>query len=180
MFGSLSIIIWLPIFFGALVLLIGQNGRDALARRVSLLGAVLGAAVVVPVWLDFDRQATSFQFVEKVNWIDAFNIYYHLGIDGLSLLLIALNCVTTIFVIVAGWQVITQRVSQYNAAFLILSGMMNGVFCSLDAMLFYVFFEATLIPMFIIVGVWGGPNRVYAAIKFFLYTLAGSLLTLVD
>ncbi len=97
MFGSLSIIIWLPIFFGALVLLIGQNGRDALARRVSILGAVLGAAVVVPVWLDFDRQATSFQFVEKVNWIDAFNIYYHLGIDGLSLLLIALNCVTTIF-----------------------------------------------------------------------------------
>ena len=179
MFGSLSIIIWLPIFFGALVLLIGQNGRDALARRVSLLGAVLGAAVVVPVWLDFDRQVTSFQFVEKVNWIDAFNIYYHLGIDGLSLLLIALNCVTTIFVIVAGWQVITERVSQYNAAFLILSGMMNGVFCSLDAMLFYVFFEATLIPMFIIVGVWGGPNRVYAAIKFFLYTLAGSLLTLV-
>ncbi|MEK9916116.1 MAG: NADH-quinone oxidoreductase subunit M [Betaproteobacteria bacterium] len=179
MFGSLSIIIWLPIFFGALVLLIGQNGRDALARRVSVLGAVLGAAVVVPVWLDFDRQVTSFQFVEKVNWIDAFNIYYHLGIDGLSLLLIALNCVTTIFVIVAGWQVITQRVSQYNAAFLILSGMMNGVFCSLDAMLFYVFFEATLIPMFIIVGVWGGPNRVYAAIKFFLYTLAGSLLTLV-
>ncbi len=179
MFGSLSIIIWLPIFFGALVLLIGQNGRDALARRVSVLGAVLGAAVVVPVWLDFDRQATSFQFVEKVNWIDAFNIYYHLGIDGLSLLLIALNCVTTIFVIVAGWQVITERVSQYNAAFLILSGMMNGVFCSLDAMLFYVFFEATLIPMFIIVGVWGGPNRVYAAIKFFLYTLAGSLLTLV-
>ncbi len=179
MFGSLSIIIWLPIFFGALVLLIGQNGRDALARRVSVLGAVLGAAVVVPVWLDFDRQATSFQFIEKVNWIDAFNIYYHLGIDGLSLLLIALNCVTTIFVIVAGWQVITERVSQYNAAFLILSGMMNGVFCSLDAMLFYVFFEATLIPMFIIVGVWGGPNRVYAAIKFFLYTLAGSLLTLV-
>ena len=179
MFGSLSVIIWLPIVFGALVLLIGQNGRDALARRVSFLGAVLGAAVVVPVWLDFDRQATSFQFVEKVNWIDAFNIYYHLGIDGLSLLLIALNCVTTIFVIVAGWQVITERVSQYNAAFLILSGMMNGVFCSLDAMLFYVFFEATLIPMFIIVGVWGGPNRVYAAIKFFLYTLAGSLLTLV-
>ena len=179
MFGSLSIIIWLPIFFGALVLLIGQNGRDALVRRVSFLGAVLGAAVVVPVWIDFDRQATSFQFIEKVNWIDAFNIYYHLGIDGLSLLLIALNCVTTIFVIVAGWQVITQRVSQYNAAFLILSGMMNGVFCSLDAMLFYVFFEATLIPMFIIVGVWGGPNRVYAAIKFFLYTLAGSLLTLV-
>jgi len=179
MFGSLSIIIWLPIFFGALVLLIGQNGRDALARRVSFLGAVLGAAVVVPVWLDFDRQVTSFQFVEKVNWIDAFNIYYHLGIDGLSLLLIALNCVTTIFVIVAGWQVITERVSQYNAAFLILSGMMNGVFCSLDAMLFYVFFEATLIPMFIIVGVWGGPNRVYAAIKFFLYTRAGSLLTLV-
>lgn len=179
MFGSLSIIIWLPIFFGALVLLIGQNGRDALARRVSFLGAVLGAAVVVPVWLDFDRQVTSFQFVEKVNWIDAFNIYYHLGIDGLSLLLIALNCVTTIFVIVAGWQVITERVSQYNAAFLILSGMMNGVFCSLDAMLFYVFFEATLIPMFIIVGVWGGPNRVYAAIKFFLYTLSGSLFTLV-
>ena len=112
------------------------------------------------------------QFVEIVPWIETLNINYHLGIDGISLLLILLNCFTTVLVVIAGWQVIQVRVSQYMAAFLLLSGMMNGVFCALDGALFYVFFEATLIPMFIIIGIWGGSNRVYAAIKFFLYTLA--------
>ena len=177
--GSLSLIIWLPIVFGILVLAVGGEGREVITKWLSLLGSILGALVVIPLWLQFDRSETAFQFVEFLPWIDTFNINYHLGIDGISLILILLNVVTTIFVVVAGWEVITKRVSHYYAAFLILSGMINGVFCSLDAMLFYVFFEATLIPMFLIIGVWGGPNRVYAAVKFFLYTLAGSLLTLV-
>jgi NADH-quinone oxidoreductase subunit M len=120
-----------------------------------------------------------FQFQELNVWIPRFKINYHLGIDGISLLLILLNCFTTVLVVLAGWKVIKSRVAQYMGAFLILSGVMNGVFCALDAALFYFFFEATLIPMFIIIGVWGGPNRVYAAVKFFLYTLMGSLLTLV-
>ena len=119
------------------------------------------------------------QFVELRAWIEAFNINYHLGVDGISLLFILLNSFTTVLVVIAGWKVIENRVAQYMAAFLIMSGLMNGVFSSLDALLFYVFFEATLIPMFIIIGVWGGPNRVYAAVKFFLYTLLGSLLMLV-
>ena len=177
--GSLSLIVWLPILFGIVVLTIGQDGRERLVRWVSLVGSILGALVLVPVWTQFDQTKTGFQFVESIPWIDTFNINYHLGIDGLSLILILLNVVTTILVVIAGWEVITKRVSQYYASFLILSGIINGVFCSLDAMLFYVFFEATLIPMFLIIGIWGGPNRVYAAIKFFLYTLAGSLLTLV-
>jgi NADH-quinone oxidoreductase subunit M len=119
------------------------------------------------------------QFVELIPWIESYNVNYHLGIDGISLLMILLNCFTTVLVVLAGWQVVGNRVAQYMAAFLILSGIMNGVFCAQDAALFYVFFEATLIPMFIVIGVWGGPNRVYAALKFFLYTLVGSLLTLV-
>ena len=119
------------------------------------------------------------QFVEKTSWIEAFNVNYHLGVDGISLWFVLLTAFITIIVVLAGWEVITSRVAQYMAAFLILSGLMVGVFAALDGMLFYVFFEATLIPMYIIVGVWGGPNRVYAAFKFFLYTLMGSLLTLV-
>ena len=177
--GSLSLIVWLPIFFGVAVLLVGRDGRERIARWMSLVGSILSALVVIPVWMRFDATQSEFQFVEFTPWIETFNINYHLGIDGISLVLILLNVLTTIFVVVAGWEVITKKVSHYFASFLILSGMINGVFCSLDAMLFYVFFEATLIPMFLIIGVWGGPNRVYAAIKFFLYTLAGSLLTLV-
>ena len=129
--------------------------------------------MTLPLYTGFDPLASGFQFIELTPWIESFNVNYHLGIDGISLLLILLNSFTTVLVVIAGWEVIQERVAQYMAAFLFLSGFMNGVFCALDALLFYVFFEATLIPMFIIIGVWGGPNRVYAAVKFFLYTLLG-------
>ena len=162
----LSLAIWAPIIAGVAVLLTGGD-RNAQAARV------------IALYTGFNLQQGGFQFVEMRNWIDTLNANYHLGIDGISLLLILLNSLTTVLVVVAGWQIIESRVSQYMAAFLFLSGLMNGVFSSLDALLFYVFFEATLIPMFIIIGVWGGPNRVYAAVKFFLYTLMGSLLSLV-
>ena len=176
----LSLVIWVPIVAGLAVLAIGDR-NVRIARTVALIGALAGLAVALPLWPQFDRVASGFQFIEFAPWIagEIFTVNYHLGIDGMSLLLILLNCITTVLVIVAGWEVIQQRVAQYLAAFLILSGLMNGVFCALDALLFYVFFEATLIPMFIIIGMWGGPNRVYAAVKFFLYTLMGSLLSLV-
>ncbi len=181
MFGlaPLSTVVWLPIFAGIIVLLTGSDRNAAVARWVALIGALAGFVVALPLWTGFDRTVPGMQFEEFRPWIETFNINYHFGIDGISLLLILLNCFTTVLVVIAGWTVIRERVSQYMAAFLILSGMMNGVFSSLDAALFYVFFEATLIPMFIIIGVWGGPNRVYAALKFFLYTFLGSLLTLV-
>jgi NADH-quinone oxidoreductase subunit M len=174
----LSLVIWTPIVAGLAVLVIGDSNQRA-ARIVALLGSIAGLLVALPLWCQFDVKTPDFQFMESTPWIAAFNVNYHLGIDGMSLLLILLNCVTTVLVVIAGWEVIKERVSQYMAALLILSGLMNGVFCALDALLFYVFFEATLIPMFIIIGVWGGPNRVYAAVKFFLYTLMGSLLSLV-
>ena len=174
----LSLVIWVPIAAGVIVLALGER-NVRLARWVALAGSIAGLVVALPLWTRFDRVASGFQFVEFAPWIGAFNVNYHLGIDGMSLLLILLNCLTTVLVVVAGWDVIRERVAQYMAAFLILSGLMNGVFCALDALLFYVFFEATLIPMFIVIGVWGGPNRIYAAVKFFLYTLMGSLLLLV-
>ena len=174
----LSVVIWLPIAAGLVVLAAGDR-HAGVARVIALVGAIAGLLVALPLWTHFDRIASGFQFIEFAPWIVTFNVNYHLGIDGISLLLILLNCITTVLVVVAGWEVIQQRVAQYMAAFLILSGLMNGVFCALDALLFYVFFEATLIPMFIVIGVWGGPNRVYAAVKFFLYTLMGSLLSLV-
>ena len=175
----LSTVIWLPIFAGIAVLLTGSDRNAGLARLLALVGAIAGFVVALPLWSGFDRARSGFQFVERSLWIESFNVYYHLGIDGISLLLILLNCLTTVLVVIAGWKVIDTRVAQYMAAFLILSGLMNGVFCALDGLLFYVFFEATLIPMFIVIGVWGGPNRVYAAVKFILYTLFGSLLALV-
>ena len=175
----LSLAIWAPIIAGVAVLLTGGDRNASASRLIALIGALIGFAVTIPLYTGFNAQAGGFQFVEMRPWIDAFNVNYHLGIDGISLLLILLNSLTTVIVVIAGWEVIQSRVSQYMAAFLVLSGLMNGVFASLDGLLFYVFFEATLIPMFIIVGVWGGPNRVYAAVKFFLYTLLGSLLTLV-
>jgi NADH-quinone oxidoreductase subunit M len=175
----LSLAIWAPIIAGVAVLLTGGDRNAQAARVIALIGALIGFAVTVPLYTGFSAHQGGFQFVEMRPWIDAFNTNYHIGIDGISLLLVLLNSLTTVLVVVAGWEVIQSRVSQYMAAFLFLSGLMNGVFCSLDALLFYVFFEATLIPMFIIIGVWGGNNRVYAAIKFFLYTLLGSLLSLV-
>ncbi len=175
----LSLAIWAPIIAGVAVLLTGGDRNAQAARVIALIGALIGFAVTIPLYTGFNLQQGGFQFVEMRTWIDAFNANYHLGIDGISLLLILLNSLTTVLVVAAGWDVIQSRVSQYMAAFLFLSGLMNGVFSSLDALLFYVFFEATLIPMFIIIGVWGGPNRVYAAVKFFLYTLLGSLLSLV-
>jgi NADH-quinone oxidoreductase subunit M len=174
----LSLVIWVPIAAGLVVLATGSDERAGLARVLALVGSLLGLAVAVPLWFDFDVQARGFQFVELAPWIETFNANYHLGIDGISLLLILLNSFTTVLVVIAGWKVIEQRVAQYMASFLLLSGFMNGVFSALDALLFFVFFEATLIPMFIVIGVWGGPNRVYAALKFFLYTLVGSLLAL--
>jgi len=178
-FNLLNLAIWIPIFAGAAVLATGSDRNAGTARVIALVGAVLGFVVTLPLYAQFDPQASGFQFTTLRPWIETFNVNYHLGIDGVSLLLILLNSFTTVLVVIAGWEVIRERVAQYLAAFLILSGFMNGVFCALDALLFYVFFEATLIPMFVIIGVWGGPNRVYAAFKFFLYTLAGSLLSLV-
>jgi NADH-quinone oxidoreductase subunit M len=178
-FNLLNLAIWIPILAGAAVLATGSDRNAGAARLIALIGAVLGFVVTVPLYTGFDALASGFQFTYTRPWIETFNVNYHLGIDGVSLLLILLNSFTTVLVVIAGWEVIRERVAQYLAAFLFLSGFMNGVFSALDALLFYVFFEATLIPMFIIIGVWGGPNRVYAAFKFFLYTLAGSLLSLV-
>jgi len=175
----LSLAIWDPIVTGVLVLALGGDRRAPLQRRVALAGAVLGFLVTVPLYTAFRIGTHEMQFVELAPWIESFNINYHLGVDGISVLFILLNSFITVTVVIAGWSVIESRVGQYLAAFLILSGLLNGVFAALDAVLFYVFFEATLIPMFIIIGVWGGPNRVYAAVKFFLYTLFGSLLMLV-
>ncbi|MBA2351552.1 MAG: NADH-quinone oxidoreductase subunit M [Burkholderiales bacterium] len=175
----LSLAIWLPIAFGLGVLAVGSDARAGLVRVLALVGALAGFLVTLPLWPAFDPLAHGMQFVELQAWIERYNVNYHVGIDGISLLLILLNSFTTILVVIAAWRVIEQKVPQYMAAFLIMSGLMNGVFSALDAMLFYFFFEATLIPMFIIIGVWGGANRIYAAMKFFLYTLLGSLLTLV-
>jgi NADH-quinone oxidoreductase subunit M len=181
MFGLplLSTVIWLPILAGILVLCTGGERNAGIARWLALAGAIAGFLVALPLYSQFDVARAGMQFVERTPWIATFNIDYAVGIDGISLLLILLNCFTTVLVVLAGWTVIEKRVADYMAAFLILSGLMNGVFCAMDAALFYVFFEATLIPMFIIIGVWGGPKRIYAATKFFLYTLLGSLLTLV-
>lgn len=178
-FPWLTLAIFVPIVFGLLVLAVGRDDRPGLTRGLSLVGAIAGFLVTIPLYTGFDSSTAAMQFVEKTSWIEAFNVNYHLGIDGISMWFVLLTAFITIIVVLAGWEVITSRVAQYMAAFLILSGLMVGVFCALDGMLFYVFFEATLIPMYIIIGVWGGANRVYAAFKFFLYTLMGSLLTLV-
>lgn len=175
----LSLAIWVPIIAGVLVLATGSDRNAPLARWIALIGAILGFWVTLPLYTRFDPFTASMQFTEMARWIPAFNINYHLGVDGISMPFILLNSFTTILVVIAGWRVIQYKVSQYLAAFLIMSGLINGVFAALDAVLFYVFFEAMLIPMFLVIGVWGGPNRVYAAVKFFLYTLLGSLLMLV-
>ncbi len=175
----LSAAIWVPIVFGVALLMLGNDRNPGLVRGMALAGAIAGLLVTVPLFTEFERASAAMQFVERTNWIDALSAHYHLGVDGLSVWFVLLTAIITVFVVVAGWEVIEDKVAQYMAAFLILSGLMVGVFSALDGLLFYVFFEATLIPMYIIIGVWGGPNRVYAAFKFFLYTLLGSLLTLV-
>jgi NADH-quinone oxidoreductase subunit M len=171
--------IWLPVAFGALLLAVGRDENARVVRALALVGAVASFVVTLPLIAGFDNASAGMQFVEKMPWIERFNVHYHLGVDGLSLWFVPLTAFITIIVVIAGWEVIQERVAQYMGAFLILSGLMIGVFSALDGLLFYVFFEATLIPMYIIIGVWGGPNRVYAAFKFFLYTLLGSLLMLI-
>jgi len=173
----LSYAIWVPIL-GAFVVFAAGNAQN-LARWAALVVAIAGFAVTVPIYIGFDVTQAGMQFVEQGAWIPRFNIEYFLGVDGISVLFILLNSFITVIVVIAGWSVIQEKVAQYMGAFLIMSGLMNGIFCALDAMLFYVFFEASLIPMYIIIGAWGGPNRVYAAFKFFLYTLLGSLLMLI-
>ncbi len=171
----LSSIVWTPIVGGLLVLAAG----DRFARQLSLVVALVTFALSIPLYTHFDPSTAAMQFQEKWPWITTFNIYYHLGVDGISMPLILLTTFTTIFVVIAGWEVITYKRPQYFAAFLIMEGVMVGVFSALDAMQFYVFWEAMLIPMFLIIGIWGGPRRVYATIKFFLYTFFGSVFMLV-
>ena len=175
----LTLSIWIPILAGFLVLATGGDRNAPLQRMLALGGALLGFLVTLPLYTGFNLAEPGMQFVEKVEWIRRFNVFYHLGVDGISVLFVLLNSFITVLVVIAGWSVIQSRVAQYMAAFLVMSGLLNGVFSALDGLLFYVFFEATLIPMFVIIGIWGGPNRVYAALKFFLYTLFGSLLMLV-
>jgi NADH-quinone oxidoreductase subunit M len=178
-FPILSMAIWLPILLGAALIFAGQSVSRAVLRQAALGASVLCFLVTIPLITGFDVKSSGMQFVEKVLWIERFGIHYALGIDGLSMWFIPLTALITIFVVIAGWEVIEDRLGAYMGAFLLLSGLMIGVFSALDGVLFYVFFEATLIPMYLIIGIWGGPNRVYAAFKFFLYTLLGSLLTLV-
>ena len=177
--GLLSLAIWTPIFFGVVLLALGRDEQAPMVRWIALVGAIAGLIVTVPLYSGFKLGTAAMQFVENGAWIDRFNVNYHLGVDGISLWLVLLTAFINVVVIVASWESITSRVNQYMGAFLILSGLMIGVFSAQDAMLFYVFFEATLIPMYLIIGIWGGPNKIYAAFKFFLYTLLGSLLMLV-
>ena len=175
----LSLAIWIPIVFGIILLAVGRDDQPGTARWIALVGALVSFLVTIPVITGFDNSTAAMQFVEKISWIPRFNINYHLGVDGISMWFVPLTAFITVLVVGAGWEVITDRAHQYMGAFLIMSGLTVGVFSAVDGLLFYVFFEATLIPMYILIGIWGGPRRVYAAIKFFLYTLAGSLLMLV-
>src|SRR4029079_4199665 len=175
----LSIAIWLPIVSGALLLAFGRDDRADAVRWAALIAAIASFLVTIPLVTGFNLGTAAMQFAEKHGWIARFNVWYTLGVDGLSVWFVLLTAFITVIVVVSAWKVIEERVHQYMGAFLILSGLLVGVFCAMDGLLFYVFFEATLIPMYLIIGVWGGPRRVYAAFKFFLYTLAGSLLMLV-
>lgn len=175
----LSLVIWLPIIGGLMVLALGATGNRCLVRWSSLAWAVVAFLVSIPLYTGFDLSTHEMQFVEQVSWIPAFNVFYHLGVDGISMPLILLTTFTTILVVIAAWEVIEVKTAQYMACFLIMEGMMNGVFAALDAVLFYVFWEGMLIPMFLVIGIWGGARRVYATIKFFLYTFFGSVFLLI-
>ena len=172
----LSLVVWLPILGGIAVLLNGDNSRT---RPLSLTVALVTLYLSTWLYMGFDMSTFDMQFVEYLPWISAYGIHYHLGIDGFSMPLIILTAFSTVIVVIAGWEVIQDRPSQYMAAFLIMTGLMIAVFAALDAILFYVFFEAMLIPLFLVIGIWGGPNRVYATIKFFLYTFFGSVFLLI-
>jgi NADH-quinone oxidoreductase subunit M len=177
--GLISLAIWLPIVAGVVLLALGRDENAKAVRWMALVAAIASFLVTIPLITGFDNTTAAMQFQENIAWIDRFRVRYHLGLDGISVWFVLLTAFITIIVVIAAWEVIDERVNQYMGAFLILSGIMIGVFSALDGLLFYVFFEATLIPMYIIIGVWGGPRRVYAAFKFFLYTLAGSLLMLI-
>ncbi len=177
--GLLSLAIWTPIFFGAVLLALGRDEQARAVRWIALVGSIISFLVTLPLYSRFDNSTAAFQFVEKAPWIERFNVHYQLGVDGISFWFVLLTAFITVIVVISAWEAITERVNQYMGAFLILSGLMIGVFAATDAMLFYVFFEATLIPMYLIIGIWGGPRKIYAAFKFFLYTLLGSLLMLV-
>ncbi|MCB2006966.1 MAG: NADH-quinone oxidoreductase subunit M [Burkholderiaceae bacterium] len=177
--GLLSLAIWTPVFFGVVLLALGRDEHAQAVRWIALIGAFISLMVTVPLYTGFELGTAAMQFVEQSPWIERFSVDYHLGVDGISVWFVLLTAFINLIVVIAGWEVITKRVNQYMGAFMILSGLMIGVFSALDGLLFYVFFEATLIPMYLIIGIWGGPNKIYAAFKFFLYTLLGSLLLLI-
>jgi NADH-quinone oxidoreductase subunit M len=177
--GLLSFSIWMPIFFGLILLAVGRDEHVKIVRWFALIGSIVCFLITLPLYVTFDLNTSHYQFTEIASWIDRFNVSYHIGVDGISLWFVLLTAFITVIVVIFSWESITERVNQYMGAFLILSGLMIGVFSALDGLLFYVFFEATLIPMYLIIGIWGGSNRIYAAFKFFLYTLLGSLLMLV-
>lgn len=176
--GLLSFSIWTPIVFGIVVLAVGRDDKAQSVRWLALLGSIVSFLVTIPLYIRFSSDTSAIQFVEKISWIERFNVSYYIGVDGISLWFVLLTAFINIIVVIASWESISERVNQYMASFLILSGLMIGVFTALDGLLFYVFFEATLIPMYLIIGIWGGPKKIYAAFKFFLYTLLGSLLML--
>src|SRR5262245_58712245 len=175
----LSILIWLPIAGAIVVMLLGSGPRAQLGKNVALATSIVTFVLSIPLYTSFDPATPDMQFVESVPWITRFQAYYGLGVDGISMPLVLLTTFLTPIVVIAGWQVIKLRPAQYFAAFLMLEGMMIGVFAATDALLFYIFWEAMLVPMFIIIGIWGGERRVYATIKFFLYTFLGSVFMLV-
>ena len=177
--GLLSLAIWMPIVFGVILLVAGRDERATWVRWAALIGALASFLVTLPLYSGFKLGTAAMQFVEIQPWIGRFNVNYHIGVDGISLWFVLLTAFINLVVVIASWESITHRVNQYMGAFLILSGLMIGVFSALDGLLFFVFFEATLIPMYLIIGIWGGPNKIYAAFKFFLYTLLGSLLMLI-
>lgn len=177
--GLLSIAIWLPIVFGMVLVAMGREDQVRNVRWVALIGSIVSFVATIPLYVGFKLDSSAMQYVEKISWIERFNVSYHLGVDGISLWFVLLTAFINVIVVIASWESISDRINQYMAAFLILSGLMIGVFTALDGLLFYVFFEATLIPMYLIIGIWGGPKKIYAAFKFFLYTLLGSLLMLV-
>ena len=177
--GLLSLAIWTPIAFGVILLALGRDDQAKAVRWTALIGSVISLLITLPLYTRFQTTSAAMQFVENTPWIERFNVNYHLGVDGISIWFVLLTAFINVIVVIASWESITRKVNQYMGAFLILSGLMIGVFCALDGLLFYVFFEATLIPMYLIIGIWGGPNKIYAAFKFFLYTLLGSLLMLI-